>query len=221
MLLLINKPKGITSHNVVDTVRRITGLRKVGHAGTLDPNATGLLIVGVGKESTRKLGDISKNTRKEYLAKICLGENRDTDDSEGEIISNFILNEEPSEQRVKKVLLSFKGEIDQIPPIFSAIKSRGKTAYKEARKGRNVILQSRKVYVFLIKLINYSYPEVDLLFMVSSGTYIRALARDIGVKLGTGGYLKELKRTKIGIYSIDQAVKLDELTSENWQRHSL
>lgn len=213
MFLLIDKPKGITSHDVVDEVRKVSGESKVGHAGTLDPNATGLLIVGVGRESTKKLGKIAKNTRKTYEAEIFLGEERDTDDVEGITISKakgFLV---PRRGEIEKTLDSFIGEQTQVPPAYSALKIKGKKAYELARKGKKVELKSRKVVVHSIELVHYKYPILEIVVGVSSGTYIRALARDIGKKLGCGAYLRNLRRTKIGKFDIKDAAKLDEVNT--------
>ena len=210
MLLLIDKPKGITSHDVVDRLRRITGERRIGHAGTLDPNATGLLIVGVGRESTKKLGEITKNTTKTYEAEITLGATSDTDDAEGKILSNKV-TKRLSDEDIKKILRQFEGEQMQIPPIYSAIKLKGKKAYELARKGKEVILEPRKITIHSIKLDEYNFPMLKITCEVSSGTYIRALARDIGKSLGTGAYLSELRRTKIGEFDIQNAQKLDKI----------
>ncbi len=210
MLLLIDKPKGITSHDVVDQLRKITGERRVGHAGTLDPNATGLLIVGVGRESTKKLGEITKNTTKTYEAEITLGATSDTDDAEGKILSNKV-TKRLSDEDIKKILRQFEGEQMQIPPIYSAIKLKGKKAYELARKGKEVILEPRKITIHSIKLDEYNFPMLKITCEVSSGTYIRALARDIGKSLGTGAYLSELRRTKIGEFDIQNAQKLDKI----------
>jgi len=211
MFLLIDKPKGITSHGVVDEVRKITGERRVGHAGTLDPNATGLLIVGVGREATRKLGEVAENTKKTYEGEIFLGEERDTDDSEGVVIAKAKGFLPPSFAEIKKVLGQFVGEQEQTPPAYSALKIKGKKAYELARAGKKVELKPRKIIIHSIKLLNYQYPLLIIRTTVSSGTYIRALARDIGKRLGCGGYLKELRRTSIGEFSVVNAVKLENL----------
>lgn len=209
-LILVNKPKGMTSHDVVCAVRRATGVRKVGHAGTLDPNATGLLIVGVGREATKKLGDLTKNTTKTYEAEIMLGATSDTDDSEGKILSNKV-TKRLSDKDIKNTLEKFVGEQEQIPPQYSAIKLKGKKAYELARKGKIVALESRKVTIYSIELLDYKYPVVKIKCEVSSGTYIRALARDIGEKLETGAYLKNLKRTKVGKYDLKDAINIEDL----------
>lgn len=209
MLLLIDKPKGITSHDVVDIVRRKTGERRVGHAGTLDPLASGLLIIGVGRESTKLLGNLSKNTTKTYEAEITLGATSDTDDGEGVISLGSSLRINRAE--IIKTLKEFVGEQDQIPPNYSAIKLQGKKAYELARKGLSLSLSLRKVTIHSIKLIDYLYPKINIVCEVSSGTYIRSLARDIGAKLGTGAYLSALRRTKIGDYDIVKAKTIDQL----------
>jgi tRNA pseudouridine55 synthase len=233
MFLLIDKPKGITSHDVIDEVRKVTGERRVGHAGTLDPNATGLLLVGVGRESTKKLGKLALK-RKTYEAEIVLGEERDTGDVEGQ--STRIPQQVRSSQRansvrddktgleslpvlsnVRGVLASFLGEQEQVPPVYSAIKIKGKKAYELARRGKKVNLKPRRITVHSIELLDYHYPIIKIKTSVSSGTYIRALARDIGRKLDTGAYLDNLRRTKLGKYDIEDAIKLKDLSPDNWK----
>jgi len=246
MFLLIDKPKGITSHDVVDKVREITGERRVGHAGTLDPNATGLLIIGVGRDSTKHLGKIAKDTKKTYEAEIYLGEERDTDDSEGNILrpvrrklrvalsgverrqalrpraqgrvaqAKGVLP--PADIEVRLILATFFGSQEQIPPTFSAIKIKGKKAYELAREKKKVDLKPRGITVHLIKLVSYKYPVLKIKTIVSSGTYIRALARDIGKRLGMGAYLKNLRRTKIGEFDLKEAVKLKDLKRSDWKK---
>jgi len=211
MLLLVDKPKGMTSHDVVDVVRRVKKVKKVGHGGTLDPLATGLLIVGVGREQTKKLGDIAKNKNKTYDAEITLGETRETDDAEGAVIRKYDILTPPTERELENTLKSFVGKLDQVPPAYSAIKVRGKPAHRRARAGEQVTLGSRKIEILRINLIEYRYPKLKIETEVSSGTYIRALARDIGARLGTGAYLSELHRTQIGEYSIVDALQLDKL----------
>lgn len=206
----------MTSHDVVDRVREISGERRVGHAGTLDPNATGLLIIGVGRESTKKVAKIAKDT-KEYEAEIMLGEETTTGDVEGARIQVGGLKSLPVLSKIKEVLKSFEGKQEQVPPQYSAIKIRGKKAYELARKGEKVELKPRKITIYNIKLEEYSYPLLRFTCLVSSGTYIRALARDIGRKLGCGAYLKELRRTKIGRYKIKNAVKLEDLWTSSRQ----
>lgn len=216
MFLLVDKPKGITSHDVVDRLRILTGVKKIGHAGTLDPNATGLLIVGIGRDSTKKLGNLATKTDKTYIAEIVLGEERGTDDVEGKVIKKNKRLRKTRKDEVVKTLKLFIGKQSQVPPSHSAIKIKGKKAYELARKGKDVMLKPRKIMIYSIELISYKYPEVNFKVEVSSGTYIRSLARDIGRKLGTYAYLKNLRRTKIGKYDIDDGVKLDRLKKSNW-----
>ena len=217
MFLLINKPKGITSHDVIYKLRKITGIKKIGHAGTLDPNATGLLIVGVGRESTKQLGELTTKTKKTYIADIFLGEERDTDDAEGKTTMIYEVASPPSLETVNKTLTKFTGQQSQTPPSYSAIKIKGRKSYDLARKGKSFKLEPRTVMIYKNKLLSYDYPILKVEFEVGSGTYIRSLAKDIGSVLGTGGYLKELQRTKISSYSVGDAHKLEDLTPENWQ----
>ncbi|MFH1287380.1 MAG: tRNA pseudouridine(55) synthase TruB, partial [bacterium] len=151
MFLLINKPKGITSHDVIARLRRITNIKKIGHAGTLDPMAEGLLIVGIGRESTKKLGEIAKDTSKVYEAEIYLGKETDTYDAEGKVISEVECNVDDKE--IASVLKKFQGEIKQVPPIYSAIKIGGRKAYELARKGEKVQLEPRDVEIYDIKIL--------------------------------------------------------------------
>jgi tRNA pseudouridine55 synthase len=210
MFLYIDKPKGMTSHDVVDKVRKITQERRVGHAGTLDPNASGLLIVGVGRESTKELDRFLKQN-KTYLAEITLGEERDTDDVEGRITKKSDRATIPSKEEMLEVLAGFLGSQKQIPPLYSAIKVKGREAYKAARKGNEVILKPREVVIKALTLIKYKYPILEVTCEVSSGTYIRSIARDLGRKLGTYAYLSNLRRTKIGTYDIEKATPLDQI----------
>ncbi|MEX2054193.1 MAG: tRNA pseudouridine(55) synthase TruB [Candidatus Colwellbacteria bacterium] len=213
MILNIIKPKGITSHDVINKVRRITGERRVGHGGTLDPLAQGVLVVAVGRDSTKKLEPLLKDADKEYIATIELGKISTTDDAEGEIeISG---DASPiSEKQIMSALQEFTGKIRQTPPVFSAIKIKGKPAYKLARRGKPVELKERTVQVKEIELINFRPPLFTIRTLVSSGTYIRSLARDIGKALGVGGYLKELVRTRVGDFHIEDSVTLDELANK-------
>lgn len=213
MILNINKPKGITSHDVVDEVRKATGERRVGHAGTLDPFATGVLVVAVGREDTKKLGKITKDTKKEYTATLALGKTSTTGDPEGIIVpvENLKRLSFPHLNRVKDVLKEFVGEIEQTPPPYSAVKVKGVPAYKLARKGKNVKLPARKVNIYKIELIKYSPPFLEIRVVCSAGTYIRSLAKDIGEKLDVGAYLTELKRTQVGNFKIEDSIPLAKL----------
>jgi tRNA pseudouridine55 synthase len=195
----------------VDDVRKITGESRVGHTGTLDPFAEGLLIVLVGREATKRQAEFLK-LDKEYIATLRFGAETDTDDITGSSLSfardrgqKITIND------TKRVIQKFIGEISQIPPAYSAIKIKGKKAYELARKGEKPKLEPRKINIYNIKILNYEWPLLELTVQCSSGTYIRALARDIGRDLGCGAYLEKLIRTKIGKYSLTDAVTIDAL----------
>lgn len=207
-ILLVDKPANMTSFGVVARVRRqLTqhyGHRvKVGHTGTLDPFATGLMILVIGKEC-KNASQYSK-LDKVYQATITLGETSSTGDPEGEI--THVSDGKPTKQEIETVLKAFIGEIEQTPPIYSAIKIDGQRAYKLARKGEKVEMPRRKVTIYSIKLVQYNYPNVMVETHVSSGTYIRTLAEDIGKKITTGAYCAELRRTQIGAHSINELSK--------------
>ncbi|QQS38772.1 tRNA pseudouridine(55) synthase TruB [Candidatus Woesebacteria bacterium] len=223
MFLLVDKSKGVTSHDVVNSVRKITGEKRVGHAGTLDPNATGLLIIAVGRDSTKKLDSLTNHASKTYLATLMLGEERDSDDIEGRVINKIEIDKIniPSSAKVVTVLNSFVGEQKQIPPIFSAIKVKGRKSYQLARKGNIVELKPRTIMIHSIKLIDYEFPKLIIDCDVSSGTYIRAIARDVGRKLNMYGYLEDLRRTKIGDFKVDNAVDLHKLKTDNWIKYAI
>ena len=205
-LYLINKPRGRSSFSIVAQVRRVSGIKKVGHAGTLDPEAEGLLVVLVGKDFTRKAEQYSK-LDKTYEFEIKLGENSSTDDEEGEKVK--VSDAKPSSAQLASVIAELTGEITQTPPIYSAIKVGGQRAYKLARKGEKIDLPSRKVKIENFQIISYKYPLVRLKADVSSGTYIRSLARTIGEKLGTGAYCTQIVRTRIGKFELKGAQPVD------------
>lgn len=210
-ILLINKPVGITSHDVVDKVREATNERRVGHAGTLDPFAEGLLIVLVGRESTKRQAEFMK-LDKVYEATFVLGEERDTDDVTGK--KRQIANRKSQivqKQKIEGVLQKFVGEIDQMPPAYSAKKIKGKKAYELARAGIEPELKPKKITIYSLEILDYQWPELKIRTKVSSGTYIRALARDMGRELGVGAYVKELRRTKIGKYELKNATTTEDL----------
>lgn len=200
----IYKEKGPTSHDIVDKLRRITGIRKIGHAGTLDPLASGILVVGVGRAATRQLNHIVK-FEKEYAAMIRLGESSSTDDAEGEKIPHP-LPKPPARSTVLAALKKMKGEQMQMPPIYSAIKIHGKPAHRLARSGRLPELKVRKVFIKTIVLKKYTWPEATIRVVCGPGTYIRSIARDLGTALGTGGYLASLERTRVGSYNLKNAM---------------
>ncbi len=208
-IILIDKPAGMTSFGVVARVRRVLSERagkkvKVGHCGTLDPFATGLLILCVGKEC-RNAGDYMKRD-KVYEATVRLGQSSTTSDPEGEITD--VSDSRPSNDELRKVLDEFTGVIEQTPPMHSAIKIDGKRAYDLARQGKEVEIPSRKVTIHSLELVEYIYPNVKIRTNVSSGTYIRSLANDIGKNLGTGGYCTELRRISIADWSVSNAQTL-------------
>lgn len=181
---------------------------KVGHTGTLDPAATGLLILVIGSY-TKRAQEFSKFD-KTYEAELTLGAISTTADGEGQISQKN--SRQPSEQQIKDILQTFVGEIEQTPPAFSAIKVDGQRAYKLARQGKAVKIEPRKVTIYGIQNANYQYPKLSFTVDVSSGTYIRSLAEGIGQKLGVGAYLSALKRTKVSIYTIDDAKSIDNYT---------
>lgn len=214
-ILFVDKPANITSFGVVARIRRRLSQQlgkkaKVGHTGTLDPFATGLMIIVTGKEC-RNAMQYSK-LDKEYEATIRLGQTSTTGDPEGQITD--ISDLQPTLEQVQIALEQFRGEITQRPPMHSAIKINGQRAYKLARKGKVVEMPERHVTVFSLELIAYTYPELRIRTHVSSGTYIRTLAQDIGAALGTGAYCTQLRRTKVAEYSVAEAIVLpaDELT---------
>jgi len=210
--LAIYKPKGPTSNDIVQDVKRITGGEKVGHAGTLDPLAEGVLVIGIGREGTKNLG-IEVKKEKEYLAKIKLGETSTTDDEEGEKEKTEI-NREPSRIEIDNAVKKFIGKIKQVPPIYSAIKVGGKEAYKFARQGEKPVLLERDAEIKEIEILDYKWPYLELRVVTGPGVYIRALARDIGKELKAGGYLAGLKRTRVGDFTADKALSLEEFKKE-------
>jgi tRNA pseudouridine55 synthase len=213
-LIIVDKPGGLTSHDVVARIRRLAGTRKVGHAGTLDPMATGVLVVGV-ERATRLLGYLTL-TEKQYDATIRLGQSTSTDDAEGEITGGTPAAG-VSAETVSAAIVNLTGEIQQVPPVVSAIKVDGQRAYKLTRAGAAPELKPRPVtvYEFTVTAIRPvdgdGLLDVDATVRCSSGTYIRALARDLGVALGTGGHLTALRRTRVGGYGLAAARTLDQL----------
>lgn len=213
-LVIVDKPADWTSHDVVARIRKLAGTRRVGHAGTLDPMATGVLVVGIGK-ATRLLGHLSL-TEKAYDGTIRLGQSTNTDDAQGEYIAAFPAGDLP-EAAIKSGVAALTGPIEQVPPQVSAIKVNGKRAYKKAREGENVELHARPVTIqaFTITAIRREPPctDVDVQVVCSSGTYIRALARDLGEGLGVGGHLTALRRTRVGPYDLSRARTLGRLAA--------
>ncbi len=213
-ILVLNKPLDWTSFDLVQKVRnmlcrmmRIKKL-KVGHAGTLDPKATGVMVLCSGK-STKKIDEIQAD-EKEYIARLKVGATTPSFDLETEEDGQFRTSH-ITRELIEKVLPLFVGSIEQIPPVYSAVKVDGKRAYQFARKGKEIELKSKMLVIKEIELLRFEMPEIELRIVCSKGTYIRALARDIGKALDSGAYLIGLKRTRVGEYSIDQSLELAEL----------
>lgn len=230
----IYKEIGLTSHDVVDTVRRLTGEKRVGHGGTLDPCAKGVLVIGVSRAATKML-HLVVGSEKEYVTKIRLGWRSTTDDREGRKEQSYLPLEDavgagpracpeegqpqgvaptgpiPSEEQVREALSHFLGVIDQRPPIYSAVKIGGRSAYKRARAGKKVDLEPRKVETREIELLRYAWPSVEVRLVTGPGFYVRSFARDLGELLGTGAYMEELERTRVGTYTKEQAIRLPDL----------
>jgi tRNA pseudouridine55 synthase len=217
-LVVVDKPAGWTSHDVVSRMRRLAGTRRVGHAGTLDPMATGVLVLGV-ERATKLLGHLALE-RKAYRATIRLGQATVTDDAEGELVSRESAEHLAADagDRVARAMTAFTGEISQVPSSVSAIKVGGQRAYAKVRRGEEVQLAARRVQVDRFELLELrpAVPgcvDVDVLVECSSGTYVRALARDLGGTLGVGGHLTALRRTRVGPYTLEHACGLDELAA--------
>ncbi len=218
-VIIINKSKGYTSHDIVAKVKKITG-EKVGHTGTLDPLATGVLPLLIGKGTLCSKYLINHN--KTYEVVLKLGIKKSTGDEEGDIIQEEKVDEKRLEEKeVKKVLESFLGEQEQIPPIYSAIKINGKKLYEYARKGQEVEVKPRRITIYNIKMLRIDKKSYEIQFEVScsKGTYIRSLCEDIAERMGTVGYMKELQRTKVGTFMIEQSVLVEDLTKENIEEH--
>jgi tRNA pseudouridine55 synthase len=209
-VLLIDKPLEWTSYDVIRKLRKIINIKKIGHAGTLDPLATGLLIVCTGK-FTKKINEYMAQ-EKEYTGTITLGAVTPTYDRESEPENVTSLNG-ITEEMIKEKTKQFTGEILQTPPIHSAIKQNGKPVYFMARKGMEVILEPRKVTIKEFEITNVELPVVSFKVVCTTGTYIRSLANDFGVALGCGGYLSELRRTRIGNFKVEDAVTMEEFKS--------
>jgi tRNA pseudouridine55 synthase len=208
-LVVVDKPGGMTSHDVVARLRRLAGTRKVGHAGTLDPMATGVLVVGLGR-ATRLLGHLTL-TDKAYDATVRLGVSTTTDDAEGEVVAEHDAGT-VTEDDVRAVLARMVGEIEQVPSAVSAVKVDGRRAYQRVRAGEDVDLPARRVRIDALEVTRVASPELDLHVRCSSGTYVRAIARDLGVVLGVGGHLTRLRRTAVGPFTLDEAQALEALT---------
>ena len=208
--LNINKPPGPSSHDVVARVRRILPRKiKVGHAGTLDPLAKGVLVLCVGPAT--RLAEYVQRLEKRYTAEVTLAATSSTDDTEGEITETTNLPTPPKEAEIRDVLQRFVGRIMQVPPAYSAVHVNGQRSYKLARAGKQIDLPARQVEIHRIDLISYTYPHLLIDVRCGSGTYLRALSRDIGEALHVGGYCSDLIRTQVGPFKLDNALPIDSL----------
>jgi len=201
------KPRGPSSFDVIREIKRYSEDKCIGHAGTLDPLAEGVLVVAIGKEFTKKISEEVKK-EKEYIAYIKLGVESSTDDEEGEK-KVFEVKKEPTQEDVEGVIQNFIGTIMQIPPIWSAVKVDGKESYKRAEKGEEILLRARPVQIDEIEVISYQFPDLLIRVATGPGVYIRSLARDIGKTLKTHGYLAGLIRTKVGGFTKENSIKID------------
>lgn len=206
-VLVVDKPIGLTSHDVVQEVRNGTKLRRAGHTGTLDPRASGVLVVLIGPAV--RLSEYVSATDKRYQAVLQLGATTDTYDADGKITSNAVVN--ITEEQFQTALNKFVGEIEQVPPPYSAVKVKGRKSYELARKGEAVELPPRKINVYKLELLDWDPPEAVLDIDCSSGTYVRSLANDLGKELGCGAHLIGLRRTKSGKFTLRNAVSLSTL----------
>ena len=210
-VVIVDKPSGMTSHDVVDRVRKIFGQKRVGHAGTLDPDATGVLVIGLGK-ATRLLS-YAQSAPKAYRAVATLGITTTTLDASGEVVDR-----RPAEfdrAAVETVVAGFEGDIEQVPPMVSAVKVGGERLYKKARRGENVDRQARTVTIYELEILSYEPPDLTLRVRCSAGTYIRTLVADIGERLGCGAHIKILRRTEAGGFGEADALALDVLSPEH------
>ena len=207
-VLNLNKPPKLTSRQAVDRVKRILNVKKAGHGGTLDPDATGVLLICLGDGT--KLFEALQTGTKEYEGTLILGITTDTLDANGEIIKTADTSQITPDQ-VRAVCQQYVGEIEQMPPMFSAVKHKGKPLYKLARRGIEVERRSRQIFIESIELLSFSIPEVRFRVVCSKGTYVRVLAADIGTALGCGAHLSELTRTRSGVFKVEEAHTFDSL----------
>jgi len=216
-ILIIDKPAGITSHDVVDAVRKKLGIRRVGHSGTLDPIATGILIILVGR-ATKNFNKFV-NFFKEYTATLTLGITTDTGDALGKVIKTASIEDIDSE-KIRSVFEKFVGEIQQVPPMVSALKYKGKRLYDLAKQGISVPRKSRKLMIYSLKIKKIHLPRVDFYVKCSKGTYVRKLGEDIGNGLNCGGHISEIRRVAIGPFKIEEAIKIEDVNESllrRWQ----
>jgi tRNA pseudouridine55 synthase len=207
-VLLVDKPQGMTSHDIVARMRRVFRIKKIGHAGTLDPMATGLLLILVGKAT--KVSQFLMSMDKEYTGTVKLGEATDSQDADGEIVETKPVPE-LTQADVEKETATFMGDQYQTPPMFSAKKVNGQKLYKLARQGKTIEREARVIHVSRYDILDFSLPEVSIIVGSSKGTYIRTLAHDLGERLGCGGHLCALRRTQVGKFRIEDANTLEEI----------
>lgn len=210
-ILVVDKPQGITSHDVVAKTRRLLGTKKVGHAGTLDPLATGVLVLAIGP-ATRFLQYLQLEPKK-YVGTALFGIETDTQDSEGKILHSSPVPPNFNDL-LSDYLPSFTGEIQQIPPMFSAVKKEGKPLYRYALQGKEVQREPRKATIFSFEIIKLHLPYMEFSVTCSGGTYIRTLLHDLGQKIGCNAHLTQLRRTAVGDFTLDQAIMLDHISQE-------
>lgn len=220
-VLVVDKPIGLTSHDVVQIIRRGTGIRRAGHTGTLDPRASGVLVILIGPAV--RLSEYVSASDKRYQATIRLGSSTDTYDADGTVVSPEVSSDNITEDQFHEILQNFVGEIQQVPPPYSAVKVKGKKAYEMARKGEKVKLEPRKINVYSLEVLEWALPEIVIDVYCSSGTYVRSLANDLGAELGTGAHLIGLRRTKSGRFTLRDAVPLRRLQEAfdagDWYRY--
>ena len=216
-IIVINKEKDYTSHDVVAKLKKKLNISKVGHTGTLDPNATGVLPILIGKGT--KFSKYLINHDKTYKAKIELGKKTDTADVEGNVIEEKPVDTEYIKQNLVQVLESFVGKQEQVPPMYSAIKKNGKKLYEYARKGEKIEVEPRKIEIYKIELVKYNEKNIEFIVSCSKGTYIRSLCEDIAEKLNTVGYMKNLERLQVGEFNIEKSVLIDEVNIENIEKY--
>lgn len=217
-IILVDKPKGITSHDVVDCVRRKLGTKRVGHAGTLDPLADGLLVILVGKYT--KLFPKFVNFDKEYIGMLKLGEVTTTGDSQGEIVKKSEIHS-INDEVIGKAFASFSGQIEQIPPMVSALRIKGRRLYSLARKGITVERVPRKITIYSLRIIKIDIPFIEFYVNCSKGTYIRKLAEDIGELLGYGAHIVKIRRLSVGPFKLGEAANLDDINESHLRKITL
>lgn len=216
-ILNLDKPAGVTSRDVVNRVQRLARPAKVGHAGTLDPLATGVLVVCVGR--TTRLIQYVQRQPKSYRATFLMGRSSPTDDIEGPVTADPAASDpssQPGKEALKRAAGALVGRIEQRPPAYSAVKVAGRRAYDLARRGKDVQLAPREVDVYRLDVVNYEYPRLELDIECGSGTYVRALGRDLAASLGTSAVMSALRRTAVGRFRVEEAIAPDHLDQETW-----